>query len=113
MAKPAHRLVTYEHYVERRAEHPEGSVVERRLVRARWERPEPAPPASRQVLETAGPLLRAVAIALAPALGRLALRALAPRLTMVLPLSARARPLPPRRPAALPPPGPRDPDAPR
>jgi hypothetical protein len=90
--------VTVEEYVERRSESAAGRVVWRRYRRSRWE-PTPERTTTRQVVDTAVPLLRAVAIAMVPALGRLAVRALAPRMRAALPgrrgprvLSARALP---------------------
>ncbi|SRR5579884_794170 len=109
MAGQARAIVTMEEFVERRAEGPAGRVVWRRYRRARWEPPaEVQPSTTRQMLQTAGPLLRAVAIALAPAMGGLAVRALAPRLRAALPGGGHVRLLPSARPAAplsLPAPG--------
>jgi hypothetical protein len=76
--------VTVEEYVERRSESAAGRLVWRRYRRSRWE-PAPERTTTRQVVDTAVPLLRAVAIAMAPALGHLAVRALAPRLRAALP----------------------------
>ena len=82
--------VTVEEYIERRVEGPEGQRVERYYRRGHW-----APPAERstaaQVVETAAPLLRAMAIAMAPVVGRMAVRALAPRLRAALPAPSRPR----------------------
>lgn len=89
--------VTVEEYVERRSESAAGRLVWRRYRRSRWE-PAPERTTTRQVVDTAVPLLRAVAIAMVPALGHLAVRALAPRLRAALPdrrprvLSGRALP---------------------
>ena len=97
--------VTVEEYVERRSESAAGRLVWRRYRRTHWE-PAPERTTAHQVVETAVPLLRAVAIAMAPALGRLAVRALAPRVRAALPgqrrrvLSGRALP-----PLSLLPPG--------
>lgn len=100
MAGRGRAIVTVEEYVEHRAESAAGYMVWRRYRRSRWEPVEVEPSTTRQVLDTAGPLLRAVAIALAPAMGQLAVRALAPRLRAALPGGRRVRVLPPARPAA-------------
>jgi hypothetical protein len=54
------------------------------------------PVSTREVLQTAAPLLRVLAIAVAPALGRLAVRALAPRIVAALPAASQPRVLPVR-----------------
>lgn len=109
MARGPRTTVTVEEYVERRTESAAGRTIERHYRRARWE-PEPVRPAVLEVVETAAPLLRAVAIAMAPVVGRLALRALAPRVRAALPapprprvriLAGRATPLPLPAPVAL------------
>jgi hypothetical protein len=93
MADRTRSVVTVEEYVERRTEGPSGRTIERRYRRTRWEAVPPAGrPAALQVAEIAGPLLRAVAIALAPAAGRLAVRLLAPRVRAALLPSRRALP---------------------
>ncbi|HZU05477.1 MAG TPA: hypothetical protein VFB73_05850 [Chloroflexota bacterium] len=95
MAERPRTLVAVEEYVERRVESATGRVVVRRYRRAWWAQ-EPENSTARQVVETAMPLLRSLAIAMAPALGRLALRALAPRLRAALPAPQRYRPVAPR-----------------
>ena len=107
MAGRGHATVTVEEYLEGRAESAGGRVVWRRYRRSRWEPAGAAPSTTRQVLETAGPLLRAVAIAMAPVVGRLAVRALAPRLRAALPGGRRVRVLSsrPAAPLSLPAPG--------
>jgi hypothetical protein len=95
MAKRPRTLVAVEEYVERRVEDAAGRVVVRRYRRAWWAR-EPESSTARQVVEAAVPLLRSLAIAMAPALGRLALRALAPRLRAALPAPQRYRATAPR-----------------
>ena len=107
MAARERTAVTVEEYVERRTESAAGRTIERRYRRARLE-PEPARPAVLQVVDTAAPLLRAVAIAMAPVVGRMALRALAPRVLAALPAPSRPRLLP-RRAALLSLPAPRTP----
>jgi hypothetical protein len=95
MAERSRTLVAVEEYVERRVEGAAGRVVVRRYRRAWWAR-EPENSTARQVVEAAVPLLRSLAIAMAPALGRLALRALAPRLRAALPAPQRYRAAAPR-----------------
>ena len=107
MAARERTTVTVEEYVERRTESAAGRTIERHYRRARLE-PEPVRPAVLQVVETAAPFLRAVAIAMAPAVGRMALRALAPRVLAALPALSRPRILP-RRAALLSLPVPRTP----
>ncbi len=86
MADRARPATIVEEYVERRSESAAGRLVWRHYRRTQWFAPPPARVSmTREVLDTAGPLLRAVAIALAPALGQMALRALAPRLRAALP----------------------------
>jgi len=119
MARPGRVTIVVEEYFERRTLSAAGQTVERRYRRARWE-PGEGPDRPRRVTESAGtpgrgagsaaPLLRALVVALAPAIGRLALRALAPRL---IGGPRVARPLRPpgrgaeRAPLALPPGEPR------
>jgi hypothetical protein len=108
MAGPARRLVALEEWVERRAEYRDGVTVERRLLRARWATTTTRQRTGSRVLETAVPLLRAVAIAVAPTVAHLAVRALAPRLRNAVWIARPARPLGPRAlpralPASLPP----------
>src|SRR5687767_5705731 len=91
--------ITVEEYVERRSESAVGRLVWRRYRRSRWE-PAPERTTTRQVVDTAVPLLRALEPARAPALGRLAVRALAPRVRAALPGRRRPRVLSGR---ALPP----------
>jgi hypothetical protein len=86
MGRRERATVTVEEFLERRLETPDGRMVLRRYRRSRWE-PVAAqrPTLAREVVDTAVPLLRAVAIAMAPALGTLALRAVAPRVRAALP----------------------------
>ena len=94
MAERVRARVTVEEYVEWQAESAAGRLVQRRYRRAHWAPDEAAESTARQVAQTAGPLLRAVAIAVAPTLGRLAVRALAPRLRAALPAPRGLRALP-------------------
>jgi hypothetical protein len=64
--------------------------VDRYYRRTHWA-PERERSAALQVAQTAAPLLRALAIAAAPVVGRLALRALAPHLRAALPAPRRPR----------------------
>src|SRR5688572_16946329 len=107
MAARERKMVTVEEYIERRTESAAGRTVERHYRRAHLQ-PAPERPTVLQVMDTAAPLLRAVAIAMAPAVGRMALRALAPRVLAALPAPSRPRLLP-RRPALLSLPAPRAP----
>ena len=91
MADSGRTTVTVEEYVERRLESASGALVERHYRRGRLEPTPSSTSTTRDVLHTAAPLLRAVAIAMAPALGRLAVRALAPRLRAALPAPALRR----------------------
>ena len=77
MAARERTTVTVEEYIERRTESAAGRTVERHYRRAHLQ-PAPERATVLQVMDTAAPLLRAVAIAMAPAVGRMALRALAP-----------------------------------
>jgi hypothetical protein len=90
MGKVARTAVTVEEYIERRVESAAGRHVERHYRRVHWA-PQAEPTAAVQVLQTAAPLLRALAIAAAPVVGRMALRALAPRLRAALPTPQRPR----------------------
>lgn len=103
MPERARTAVTVEEFVERRVESAEGRRVDRYYRRTRWS-PKAEPAGAMQVLQTAVPLLRALAIAAAPVVGRMALRALAPRLRAALPAPQRPGlravpplPLPPPR----------------
>ncbi|HLH26027.1 MAG TPA: hypothetical protein VK066_26220 [Chloroflexota bacterium] len=90
MGKDARWAVTVEEYVERRVESAAGRRVERYYRRAQWA-PSAEPSGATQALQTAAPLLRALAIAAAPVVGRVALRALAPRVRAALPAASRPR----------------------
>jgi hypothetical protein len=102
MPERARATVTVEEYVERRVESAGARHVDRYYRRTRWA-PEAEPAVAVQVIQTAAPLLRALAIAAAPVVGRMALRALAPRLRAALPVPQRPR-LRAVAPLALPPP---------
>lgn len=77
------RPMLVEEYWERRVQSAAGLVVERQFRQMRWG--GEATPSTREVMQAAAPILRALALAMAPAVGRLAVRALAPRLLAALP----------------------------
>jgi hypothetical protein len=81
------RPLIIEEYWERRVETADGRLIDRWARRVRWDGPARAQaPTAREVVEAAAPLVRAlVATVVVPALGRLAVRALAPRLLRALP----------------------------
>ena len=112
MAERHRGAVMVEEYFERHVEGPGGHVVERAFRRSHWAGTD-GPTTAAQVVATAAPLLRTVALALAPVvapvLGRLAVRALAPRLRAALP-APRVRTIvaPHRTPPLSLPPAPRD-----
>jgi hypothetical protein len=84
-----------EEYWERRVETTDGRLIERWARRRQWDGPASAQaPSAREVVAAAAPLVRAlVATVVVPALGRLAVRALAPRLLRALPPEVSALPL--------------------
>jgi hypothetical protein len=90
MGKDGRATLTVEEYVERRVESAAGRRVERYYRRSQWA-PPAAPTGAAQALQTAAPFLRALAIAAAPVVGRMAVRALAPRLRAALPAPQRPR----------------------
>jgi hypothetical protein len=92
MAERARPSVILEEYVERQTESATGRTVLRQYRRTQWNAPpSDGPSLAREMLDTSVPLLRAVAIMLAPALGQMALRALAPRVRAALPGASRPR----------------------
>ncbi|MBX5492531.1 MAG: hypothetical protein IRZ14_15375 [Chloroflexi bacterium] len=91
LPEPPHRAeppALIEEYWERRIETADGRLVERRLRQVRWSASAASGPSAQELREAAAPFLRALLVTVvAPALGRLAVRALAPRLLAALPAS--------------------------
>ncbi len=91
MAERGGAALLIEEYYERRIETAAGHRVDRYYRRARLDPDTGALHGMRQLVDTAAPIARAVAIALAPVAGRLALRLIASRVRAVLLPRARPR----------------------